>query len=282
MHPFFLERRLEEEDPDLHRLLSDCIVVLARMLDSFFDRFPDFTDHSILHSLNVIEFCNRILGQDQVERLSPEECYVLLMSCYMHDLGMGVPGKDLDAFSAQIDFGDYFDHHDPKDEANTVRAFHNEYSALVIEKYADLFEIPSEALTRAIIQVSRGHRKTDLYDEQDYADIPAGDGVIRTAYLAAVLRLADEIDVADSRNPELLFDTSQLTNEQDILAFGTHESISEVAVEDASIILFAKPISAEYALLVEELADKIRDTLDYCRDVAEKRSDHGEDGSGSE
>ena len=34
-----------------------------------------------------------------------------------------------------------------------------------------------------------------------------------------------------------------------------------------------KPKSPEYIPLIEELAEKIQHTLDYCRDVSEKRSE---------
>ncbi|WP_205948352.1 HD domain-containing protein, partial [Pyramidobacter sp. C12-8] len=60
------------------------------MLESFLPRFPDFTDHTILHSMDVLEYCNMLIGEKQIERLSAAECYVLIMSCYLHDIGMGI------------------------------------------------------------------------------------------------------------------------------------------------------------------------------------------------
>lgn len=272
MDPFFLEQRLQEGSPDLHKRLNDSIFVLRTMLQKFLIRFPDFTDHSILHSMDVAEFCNRMIGYDQVQQLLPEECYVLLMSCYLHDMGMGVTDKDLEAFADRLGMTEKVRSQDKKLIANTVRKTHNEISGLMIAKYKDLFDIPSEELTRAIIQVSRGHRTTDLFDEE-FGDIAIPGGVIRTAYLAAVLRLADEVDVGVGRNPEILFDTSGLTEKQDIEAFGTHESIPEVDIEGDAVVLYTRPISPEYVPLVEGVAATIQEVMDYCRQVAEKRSD---------
>ena len=270
---YYLENRLKEGNPELHRRMRDSIVVLKNMLDRYLVRFPDFTDHSMLHSLDVIEYCNSIIGKRQTARLLPEECYVLLMSCYLHDTGMGISGRDYEAFSEQIDFGDYFRTHDASDEAGTVRAFHHEYSGLFIRKYAYLFDLPGEEYVRAIVQVSRGHRKTDLLDREEYADIPVTGGVIRTAYLAAVLRLADEIDVASARNPELLFDISRVTGEVNRLHFGLHESVRRVEVKPDEIDLYILPKSPEYMPHILELIRKIRETLAYCREAAERRSD---------
>lgn len=270
---YLLERKLQKEAPELHRRVKDSVFVLQNMLEAFLPRFPDFTDHSILHSMDVLDYSNRLLGAEQAAQLSPGECYVLIMACYLHDIGMGVNQKDFEAFTPKIEFGNYFDLHDRTDEAETIRAFHNEYSGLFIRKYAELLEIPTEETLFSIVQVSRGHRKTDLFDEQEYPVLQTEYGPIRTAFLAAVIRLADEIDVGADRNLELLFDTSTLTQQKEIEAFGTHESIRHVDVTEDSIILRVRPKSPEYVPLLETLNGKIQQTLDYCRRVAEERSE---------
>ena len=269
---YLLERKLMDEAPELHQRVKDSVFVLQNMLESFLHRFTDFTDHSILHSLDVLDYSNRLIGPERIGQLSPGECYVLIMACYLHDIGMGVSQKDFETFSQSIAFGDYFETHDEADSSETVRAFHHEYSGLFIRKYAELLEIPAGDILFAVIQVSRGHRKTDLFDEREYPELQTEYGVIRTAYLAAVIRLADEIDVGADRNPELLFDTSTLTQQRDIEAFGTHESIRHVDVTEDSIILQVRPKAPEYVDLIESLNGKIQQTLDYCRSAAEMRS----------
>ncbi len=272
MQGFLLEKRLMLEAPDLHRHVVDSVVVLQNMLDSFLTWFPEFTDHSTLHSMDVLDFCNQLLGE-QVWQLTLPECYVLVMACYLHDVGMGVTRSNFEAFTNQIDLGSYREMNPQASTPEIIRNFHNEYSGLFIRRYADLFDIPSEELLFAVIQISRGHRKTDLYDESEYYDIETPDGVIRTAFLSALVRLADEIDVGADRNSELLFDISGLTKQKDIDIFGTHESIRKVEVTADEIILHTKLKEPRYSGLVDALALKIQKTLDYCRDVAEKRSD---------
>lgn len=269
---YLVERKLHLEEPELHRRVKDSAFVLQGMLEKFLPRFPEFTDHSLLHSLDVLDYANRIIGPEQCELLSPAECYVLIMACYLHDVGMGVGEKDFAEFSREIDFGDYFDTHDAADVSATIRAFHHEFSGCFIRKYAELLEIPTDELLFAIVQASRGHRKTDLFDPKEYPDMQTEYGEIRLAYLSAVIRLADEIDVGADRNPELLFDSSTLTIQRQIEAFGTHESVRRVDVTEDSIQLLVKPKAPEYVPLIEELNRKIRQTLDYCRRAAEERS----------
>ena len=62
---FLLEKKLKEESTDLHRRVVGSIFVLQTMLTKYLSRFPVFTDHSALHSLTVLDFCNKIIGSDQ-------------------------------------------------------------------------------------------------------------------------------------------------------------------------------------------------------------------------
>ena len=81
MSDYLLETRLKEENEGLHRRARDSAAVLQKMLESFLPRFPNYTDHTMLHSMDVLEYSNMLLGEKQIRRLSPAECYVLIMSC---------------------------------------------------------------------------------------------------------------------------------------------------------------------------------------------------------
>ena len=273
MSDYLLETKLKAENADLHRRTKDSAFVLQKMLESFLPRFPNFTDHTLLHSMDVLEYSNKLIGEKQAERLSAAECYVLIMACYLHDIGMGISQKNYETLSEKIDFGDYFATHSRDDTETIIRDFHNEYSGLFIRKYADLFDIPCEEMVFAIVQVSRGHRKTDLFDETEYYDLMTPYGIIRTAFLSAIVRLADEIDVGADRNSELLFDSSKVTSKAGIEAFGTHESIRTVEVTEDAIVLHTKPKTPEFRPLIQNLAKKIQQTLDYCRKAASLRSE---------
>ena len=54
---------------------------------------------------------------------------------------------------------------------------------------------------------------------------------------------------------------------------GIHESILSTDVTDDALILHVRPKSEEFAEPLEKTADEIQKKLDYCRAVAEKRSD---------
>ena len=271
-HDYAMERRLRALNPELHRRFTDAVFALQYNLSHYKLIFPEYTDHSNLHSMTVIDFCNRLIGR-QIRCLDPDELYVLLMGCYFHDTGMGITLKDYQEFSKQIDFRDYFDTHSRDNLPEVIRSFHNEYSGLFIRKYAELFELPSEEHLFAVIQIARGHRKTDLLDEKEYpAALRMPDGnTVCLPYLAALIRLADEIDVAAARNPKLLYDIESLTDEVEIIENKKVRAVRELAVTEDEFILYVDRRDEEILGHIRAMVVKMQKTLDYCRRVALQR-----------
>lgn len=270
---YALERRLKELDKGLHTRYSDSVFAMQTILSNYKLIFPDFTDHTELHSLNIIDFCNQ-LTVDQIDKLNADEIYVLLLSAYFHDTGMGVSHNDFVEFSKNIDFGNYFETHDKDNLPEIIRNFHNEFSGQFIDKYAPLFEFPSKEHTFAIKQISRGHRKTDLFNEKEYPtklELPNGN-IVCLPYLASLIRLADEIDVTAERNSHAIYDLSTLTKEVDIIEFMKHEAVKDLLIKEDEFVLKIKTDDEDIFSRLEIVASKMQKTLDYCRAVTNDRT----------
>ncbi len=270
---FALEFRLRELDRDLHKRFTDCVFVLQKILSNYKLLFPEYTDHSELHSLTVIEFCNTLIGE-QLERLNKHEIYVLLCACYFHDTGMGITKKDFETFSREIDFGDYFETHPNPSVSEQIRDFHNEYSGLFIRKYAELFEFPSSAHLDAVIQISRGHRKTDLKDESIYPiELPTPDGsTICLPYLAALIRLADEIDVTANRSSKLLYDLEAIADDHQLFEHKRHRAVRDLIISKDTFTLVIDDCDPVVFEMIQRMAEKMQQTLNTCRDAANHRT----------
>lgn len=266
---FALERRLRELDIDLHTRFTDSVFALQHILSNYKLIFPDFTDHTELHSLNIIEFCNELIG-DQLDKLNADEIYCLLLGCYFHDTGMGISHKDFDEFSKQIDFGNYFDTHGRDNLPEIIRNFHNEFSGLFVKKYANFFEFPSEEHLFAIMQISRGHRKTNLFDENEYPlslKLKNNSNTICVKYLSALVRLADEIDVTAARNSHAIYDISKLTKEIDIIEFMKHDAVKDLLIEEKEFKMIVETDDESIYEGLKMVVAKMQKTLDYCRSV---------------
>lgn len=272
-YDFILERRLKELDSNLHARFTNTVFALSQILSNYQLIFPNFTDHTELHTLNIIEFCNNLIGE-QINKLNADEIYCILMGCYFHDTGMGISHRDFEEFSKQIDFGDYFDNHSREDYPATVRNFHNEFSGLFIKKYARFFEFPSEEHMFAVIQISRGHRKTDLEDINEYPvslKVPNGN-TICLPYLSALVRLADEIDVTASRNSGAIYDINTITNEIDLIEFMKHEAVRSLDINEKEFVVHVDTDDDKLLEKLNVLVGKMKKTLDNCRNVVNKET----------
>ena len=263
---FAVERRLYELDALLHKRFSDAVAALQFCLSRYRLIFPEYTDHSNLHCMTILSSCNQLIG-DQIGRMNADELYVLLTGAYFHDVGMGLCMKDYKAFFKQIRFGDYFQTHSRENVPEIIRTYHHEFSGLFIRKYAQLFEFPSEEHLQAVIQVARGHRKTDLTDENEYPvqmRMPGGNQLC-LPYLAALVRLGDEIDVAADRNPFLLYDIGSLTDPKQILENRKLRAVRSLLITEKQIVLQADTHEEDLRREISGLRDKIQETLDTCR-----------------
>ena len=275
-YDFALERRLKELSPDLHQRFADTVFALQHILSNYKLIFPDFTDHTELHSLNVIEFCNNIIGE-QVDKLNADEIYCLLLGCYFHDTGMGISLKDFEEFSKQIDFGNYFDTHDKNNYPEIIRNFHNEYSGLFIRKYAQFFDFPTEAHLFAIIEISRGHRKTPLQDDNQYPSalsIPNSDNKICVRYLSALIRLADEIDVTAARNSKIVYNINKITKEIDLIEFMKHEAVQGLLIKENEFVMQISTDDEKIFKSLNIMCGKMQKTLDDCRSVVNEKTQY--------
>lgn len=271
---FALEKRLKELDLDLHTRFANTVLAIQQILNNYQLVFPDYTDHTVLHSLNVIEFCNQLIG-NQIDKLNADEIYCLLLGCYFHDTGMGITLSDYEEFSKQIDFGNYFDNHPKDDLPEIIRSFHNEYSGLFIKKYARFFEFPSEEHLFAIIQISRGHRKTNLLDEKQYPlhlKVSNNGNTICLPYLSALIRLADEIDVTASRNSHAIYDLSKIKEEIDLIEFMKHDAVTGLDVNEKEFVVQVKTDDEHVYDALQEMVKKMQKTLDQCRDAVNKNT----------
>ena len=268
---FGMEMRLRELDPALHKRFTDTVSVTGNLLFRYKRYFPEYNDHSGLHSMSVIDLCNQLIGKEQILRLNQDELYILLMSCHLHDVGMGITSKEYDEFREKIDFRDYFENHPNASLDRIIRDFHQEFSALFIEKHAGFLELPSEAHLHAVMQVVRGHRKTDLFDRNEFPPdfaLPNGRSVC-LPYLAALIRLADEIDVEALRSSVLLFDVDSFESEEEVMYYYRTRACERMEITRDTIIMHVRTEDPAVKEALEKLKDKIQETLELCTRVVE-------------
>ncbi len=60
---------------------------MTPILQGFITNFPEYTDHSIVHSKTVLGYVEHLLNTE-IEKLNEDEAYILIMAGFLHDIGM--------------------------------------------------------------------------------------------------------------------------------------------------------------------------------------------------
>jgi hypothetical protein len=201
-----LGKQIEQELREKNQKFFDDLQKIKYTAKRIFDERPNipwYTDHSGAHSRRVVDRIFSLLDPLQ-QRLSAQELFVLLASCYLHDIGM---------FYFKITGKTY--PYDPSDY-DLIRQRHSGASASLIMENAAYLDDPRQAIelpipqafTDAISLVCRAH-STDYFINscsklEIVPTISGGYGEFRGPLLAALLLMGDELDLDSERSEALI------------------------------------------------------------------------------
>ena len=155
-------------------------------LDEIPKTFPEYTKHDIEHSERVIDYLDLIIPDSLKKELDTYEIFFLLASAYLHDIGMIRFPEDEDT------------------DSELIREMHHLRSEkFIVENYKDL-SIEDEHQARIIGKICRGHRKEDLRSFR--IETYKIGHTINVPLLAALLRIADELDITFERAPFVIYE----------------------------------------------------------------------------
>lgn len=218
----------------LNRVISNAEILWQKGLI----HHPDFTMHGTVHSQKIDKFIEDLLEPLPAAQLNDREKFVLVASAYLHDLGMLFPldsfieneirkkpnlrrfGRATRCESIVKDFCKGYGEEQNADEFFTgleesplpermrigeiIRQFHHLFSDHLIKRHGERLGLPRQAISM-VATVSKGHRSVDLTNEE-YDDTGWLGSTIRLGTLAALLRVADELDFSSERAPDILFE----------------------------------------------------------------------------
>ena len=169
------------ENRPLGELLQKMFVRIRTRLERIRTGHWKRTLHGPKHALAVLEIASEILGP-LIVRLTPAEKYVLASAGLLHEIGL-----QSEAMATNEGLS-----------TTTVKRRVATYEAIFGEAEKLGLHIP---LQFAVAQVAASHGDVDNQHVQRFFESP-GCGQIRTEFLGAVLRLADELHVTRDRLPD--------------------------------------------------------------------------------
>ena len=201
---------------EIKAIKNEAISLLERILITF----DEYTPHDINHSETVLTRINLLIPDSLKEKLNSHEIYFLIISAYLHDLGM--------AKLNNFDIPENIKNKGEKLKAYIRDCHHIRSENYIIENYEKL-KISNINQARIIGKICRGHRKESLDDKslfdpkQTYMT-----ETINVPFLASILRVADELDLTFERIPLIVYEMGLIKNPKSKLEWETHLIIDGV------------------------------------------------------
>ena len=211
--------------------------------------FSTYTNHDLKHLNNVEENINRILPENTKNDLNNEEIFCLLSATWLHDVGM-IP------FDNEREDYENKTKKEREEFTKDIREKHHIRSSLYVDKHKNELNI-NEFEAKAIGDICKGHRQTDLNKLEDIYS----NQKIRVNSLAAILRVADECDISESRESCLSSEGIDSTTKKQ--HYRPHEIVKSVNIdhEKNNIIIIAKIEKESDEKILIERKNKILDEL---------------------
>ncbi|XVU27463.1 HD domain-containing protein [Actinoplanes sp. CA-054009] len=210
--------RAEASDRDRANV-KDLVSYARSLLKLVRETFPSYTMHDEQHSENVIRLMGR-LAAPRIERMSGLEAALLILAAYFHDAGMAYSPAEIAAIPAEDEFRAFLDGHDEAYVATQRNG--GEPPPAVIEQYcrsrhADRVRVHLDRCDRGLLQwdgksiidqlelVCRSHNEpaAALHEPRFRTDF-----LFRAdlRFCAIMLRLADILDLDDTRAPRVIYE----------------------------------------------------------------------------
>ena len=292
---------------------AHCIRLLEACMDDIEDLLhsggggasEDFTLHDDGHAFRVAQRMSDILGE-QLARISVYDLTMLLLSAYLHDIGMTPARPRVDAHFAYLRRGDRSrlddnevrslqkwldDFHgglvppvigdaaNPEGErflrllmAHYARSRHNDWSeAWIRERLADERD-PYYGWLEDLVRLCRSHHegyerlRGDDFDPQLIGS-PAG--YLHLRHCACILRVADVLEFDPERTPDVVFEHRGIDESSAIYWRKDHALAFELV--NGAVVINARPPNAYIHRAVLETIDGVNHELDLCRRLAEEK-----------
>lgn len=244
------------------------------MLKKCDEIFFHFTSHDIGHAVRTLEsFCAIVEHIGILNELTEEEATISVCSCLLHDVGMGPLNT--------IEIGAATTQGISLETKESWRANHHErVMSWLMESGNATFDFMTPKTLESVAQVARAHRKVNLLSEESMISNA------RLAFLAALLRLADQMDLSPARVEERLVNRKVirhlLENAQNpqqekqirefLKNFAEKEWYLKLDQEGNRIVLHSKIELDDLTLLtldaLEELAFDIELTIEQTKNVS--------------
>lgn len=238
---------LFEKSKKLYENYSNNCIVVQKMLEKYKKAYPNISDYSIIHFIDIAEFCDLIMNEQKLADLNEDECYCLLTAALFAHTGFGLSPERMNKYIERLGL-------QKQTETLTfiqiMKRYHILFSACLIEQYGEIFEFPSEVHKYAIVQMLYfiGENDTDINQLVEVLRLDNKNS-IRLKNLAAVLMIGNQLAELKNVNIDLSYENFVEYNSEEIVGFVERNTVRNITVNEGKLIIEASGSDTAYALI---------------------------------
>ena len=231
----------------LYENYRDNCTVVQRMLEKYKKIYPNISDYSIMHFIDIAEFCDLIMDRKKLEGLNEDECYCLLLAALFAHTGFGLNQEIMNRYINRLGI-------QKQTQSLTflqiMSKYHVLFSACLIEEYGDIFEFPSEIHKHAIISMLYfiGGNSDDINQLEEVL-LSDNQNSVRLKDLAAVLAVGNQLAELKNTNLDLNYEDFDKYNSEEIVGFVERNVVRSIAVKYGKLVIEAGGSDSAYALI---------------------------------
>lgn len=302
-----LKNRCEDRDSEVIALVDNVTIYSYNRTKTIVRHMGEFTLHDGEHLFRVLNIMELLLSSDVIEFLSIPELQLLMMSAFMHDIGMAPDEKDVLAWKKIWDLEPEFESAEEKavfedfkrfysarpddqkrinsyirqgkhSKADTIKSYlitefirqtHAERAREIIERdWDNKIKFRDVDLTVEFAQICFSHNEDALNLLNLDKCYLCGSGVVACLPLIGlILRLADILDFDGKRTPSILFSHLYVRHPVSLLEWNKHRAIEAWDINSDIIQFNAKCSHPAIEASIHEFCDLIDKELSICNNI---------------
>lgn len=284
-------------------------------LKTVIKNMPEFTLHDDTHVFNMLTIGGKIIPSMSIQRLSIPDLFMLIVSIFLHDIGMAPDEKHIMAWKNQLSDSEYDD--ELRKEKESFSRFRMTYThqlsdidRLIAEGEVSKAQLLEDFIITEYIRMTHSTRARKIiatywngkivYQDTDLTEDLASicfshnedctyllhmetfkvcgqDTYLCIPFVATMLRLVDIIDFDPKRTPLVLFSHLAVKNPVSLMEWKKHQSINAWTISSKKLIFSAQCEHPAIEAAILSFCNQIDEELRNGTVVLSNLSDEGMD-----
>ena len=284
-------------------------------LKTVIKNMPEFTLHDDTHIFNMLTIIGKLIPQENMRKLSTPDLFMLIVSVFLHDIGMAPDEKHILAWKNQLPETEYDEELKEEREkfarfrltythqladierleaeqefskaqlledyivTEYIRTTHSIRAREIIAKYwAGEIVYQDTDLTENLATICFSHNESYTYLLQmETFRVCGQDEYLCIPFVATVLRLADIIDFDPKRTPSVLFSHLAVKNPVSLSEWKKHQSINAWTISPRKLLFSAQCEHPAIEATILAFCNQIDEELRNGTVILSNLSDEGMD-----